>query len=79
MKKQPLTKNLEPLPLFKTVEQMAKISGIGENTLRRLIESGKVEYIAVGNRKLLTEDAIMAWYRRNRVGVVDNVQERLGA
>jgi len=30
----------EALPMLKTVEQMSRISGIGENKLRELMESG---------------------------------------
>lgn len=38
------------LPMLKTVEQMSRISGIGENKLRELMDSGELEYIQNGNR-----------------------------
>ena len=33
--------------LLKNVEQMSRISGIGENKLRQLIEDRQIEYVAV--------------------------------
>lgn len=56
-------------PLLKTVEQMSKISGIGENKLRELMDKGEIEYIQNGNRRLLAEAAIWDWYERHKVAV----------
>ena len=33
------------MPILKTVEQMSRISGIGENRLRELIAKGEIEYV----------------------------------
>ena len=55
------------LPMLKTVEQMSRISGIGENKLRELMESGELEYIQNGNRRLIADAAIWDWYSRARV------------
>ena len=44
--------------MLKTVEQMSRISGIGENKLRELMDSGELEYIQNGNRRLLADAAI---------------------
>ena len=52
------------LPMLKTVEQMSRISGIGENRLRELMDSGELEYIQNGNRRLLADTAIWDWYHR---------------
>ena len=52
------------LPMLKTVEQMSRISGIGENKLRELMDSGELEYIQNGNRRLLADAAIWDWYER---------------
>lgn len=52
------------LPMLKTVEQMSKISGIGENKLRELMDSGELEYIQNGNRRLIADAAIWSWYER---------------
>ncbi len=52
------------LPMLKTVEQMSKISGIGENKLRELMENGELEYIQNGNRRLIADVAIWDWYER---------------
>ena len=52
------------LPMLKTVEQMSRISGIGENKLRELMDSGELEYIQNGNRRLIADTAIWDWYNR---------------
>ena len=57
----------DPMPMLKTVEQMSKISGLGENKLRELIEKGEIEYVQNGNRRLLTDSAVWDWYERNKV------------
>jgi len=56
----------QEMPIFKTVEQMSIISGIGENKLRTLIEKGEIDYIQNGNRRLITEAAIWDWYERTK-------------
>lgn len=58
---------LEIFPLLKTVEQMSRISGIGENKLRELMDSGEIEYVQNGNRRLLAEAAIWDWYERHKI------------
>ncbi len=57
----------EPMPMLKTVEQMSKISGLGENKLRELMDKGEIEYVQNGNRRLLSNQSIWDWYIRNRV------------
>jgi len=52
------------LPMLKTVEQMSKVSGIGENKLRELMDSGQLEYVKNGNRRLIADAAIWDWYNR---------------
>lgn len=52
------------LPMLKTVELMSKVSGIGENKLRELMDSGELEYIQNGNRRLIADAAIWDWYER---------------
>ena len=59
--------NPEFVPMFKTPELMAKLSGIGENTLRTLISERKIDYVQIGNRKLLTDQAIWDWYENNKI------------
>ncbi|OJU09440.1 MAG: DNA-binding protein [Clostridiales bacterium 43-6] len=65
--------NTEIVPMFKTVEQMSKLSGIGANKLRELVDNGEIEYIQNGNRRLLTERAIWDWYTRNCVQPVSKI------
>lgn len=52
------------LPMLKTVEQMSKVSGIGENKLRELMDKGELEYVQNGNRRLIADAAIWDWYSR---------------
>ncbi len=52
-KKETTSPAIPVFPMLKTVEQMSKISGIGENKLRELMDSGELEYIQNGNRRLL--------------------------
>ena len=57
-KKETTSPAIPVFPMLKTVEQMSKISGIGENKLREL------EYIQNGNRRLIADAAIWDWYHR---------------
>jgi excisionase family DNA binding protein len=52
------------LPMLKTVEQMSRVSGIGENKLRDLMDNGELEYVQNGNRRLIADSAIWDWYNR---------------
>jgi hypothetical protein len=61
------SKTATTLPLLKTVEQMAVLSGIGENRLRSLIAAGEIDYVMNGNRRMLTEQAIVDWYNRTKI------------
>jgi len=54
----------DALPMLKTVEQMSRISGFGENKLRDLMDNGELEYIQNGNRRLIADAAIWDWYNR---------------
>ena len=56
----------EPIPMLKTVEQMSKLSGIGENKLRELMDKSEIDYVQNGNRRLLADSAIWDWYERNK-------------
>lgn len=67
MAKKPNKKSKKNAPMLKSVELMSKISGIGENLLRQLMNDGKLEYLQIGNRRLLREEAILEYYERNKV------------
>lgn len=58
---------VEVTPMLKTAEAMAKISGIGVNTLRRLMDEGKLAYIQIGNRRLIADEAIWEYYHTNKI------------
>lgn len=55
------------LPILKTPEQMASISGIGRNRLLQMMDKRELEYVLNGNRRLIADKAIMEWYERNKI------------
>ncbi len=55
--------------MLMTAKQMSVVSGIGENTIRRLMECGELEYLKIGSHRLLCEDAIWDYYKRNKTPV----------
>ena len=59
-KKETASQTAPLLPMLKTVEQMSKV----ENKLRELMDSGELEYIQNGNRRLIADAAIWDWYHR---------------
>ena len=63
-------KKHEGLPLFLTPEQASKVSGIGVNRIRQLMEDGQLEYLPVGNRRLTTVQALLGYYDRAKVPIV---------
>lgn len=73
-KKETTTPAMPALPMLKTVEQMSRISGIGENKLRELMDSGELEYIQNGNRRLIADSAIWKWYENAKITVCPSVE-----
>lgn len=65
----------EMLKYFKTIEQMSSVSGIGENTLRILVENREIDFISVGNRRLIADAAIWEWYERNKISALTQESE----
>jgi hypothetical protein len=57
-KKESISQAAPILPMLKTVEQMSRISGIGENKLRELMDSGELEYILLSRKKLGKMDQV---------------------
>ena len=60
-------KESKQIPFFMTAEQAAEVSGIGENRLRALMDERKIEFLPVGNRRLITREALYDYYERNKV------------
>lgn len=56
-------------PLLMSAVEMAKVSGIGENTLRNLMSKNEIEYLQIGSHRLLAERAIWDYYDRNKITV----------
>lgn len=67
MKKQTKNPESRTVPLLMSAHQMSAVSGIGENTLRRLMDERQIEYLQIGSHRLLCEAAIWDYYRRNKV------------
>ena len=63
-------KKTEDLPLFLTPGQASKVSGIGVNRIRQLMDEGQLEYLPVGNRRLTTVKALLDYYARAKVPAV---------
>ena len=66
----PKQQNQERVPLFLTPEQASKVSGIGVNRIRQLMDEGQLEYLPVGNRRLTTVQALLDYYDRAKVPIV---------
>ncbi|MDL2273318.1 helix-turn-helix domain-containing protein [Oscillospiraceae bacterium OttesenSCG-928-G22] len=74
-KKTTTKKSTDSLPIFKTAETMATVSGIGEGKLRELMDKNEIDFVRIGNRRLLTEEAIIDWYERNKISAADSELE----
>lgn len=46
---------------------MSRCSGIGENRLREMISNGEIDYIPIGNRRLISDQAIINWYETHKI------------
>lgn len=55
-----------PLPLLVNAKELAQISGIGENTIRRLMDLGELEFLQIGSHRLLRLEAIIDYYERHK-------------
>lgn len=62
-------KNIKPEsdPLFLTPEEAAKISGLGVNRIRQLMDAKELAYLPVGKRRLTTVQALLDYYERAKV------------
>lgn len=70
MKNQPKQpENRTTMPLLMSAHRISPVAGIGENTLRQLMDEGEIEYLQIGNHRLLCVDAIWDYYQRNKVPV----------
>lgn len=58
-----------PMPLLVTAKELARFSGIGENTIRRLMDEGELEYLLVGNHRLLRAEAVLDYYERHKTPI----------
>jgi hypothetical protein len=72
MSRRPTKQIPDPMiyPVFKTVDAMSKIVGIGENRLRDMMNRNEIEYVECGNRKLLRLESFDDWFERYKVPVV---------
>ena len=61
------TAKSESAPLFLTPEQAAKISGLGVNRIRQLMDAKEVAYLPVGKRRLTRIQDLLDYYERAKV------------
>lgn len=70
-----MTKKTQPKKkrrtLLMTPKEMSRVSGIGENTLRDLMATGKLEFLQIGSHRLICEDAIWKYYEQNKTSVCE--------
>ena len=59
-----------PTPLLVTAKELARISGIGENKIRQLMDEGELEYLTIGKHRLLRPEAILDYYERHKAPVL---------
>lgn len=64
-----MKKATETYPLFLTPEQAAKVSGLGVNRIRQLMDDRLLEYLPVGNRRLTTIEALRDYYQRAKISI----------
>jgi len=53
-------------PIFKPVDSISSIVGIGENRIRNMIKNREIEFIKCGTKTLLTVESFYDWYERNK-------------
>ena len=58
-----------PPPLLVNAKELARFSGIGENTIRRLTDAGELEYLLIGNHRLLRAEAVLDYYERHKTRI----------
>ena len=58
-----------PTPLLVTAKELARLSGIGENTIRHLMDEGELEYLLIGTHRLLRVEDILDYYDRHKTPI----------
>ena len=53
-----------------SAKEMSRISGIGENKLRQMMDDGEIEYLQIGNHRLLRKEAIWDYYERHKTAAI---------
>ena len=53
-------------PMFMPASTMSRVSGLGENHLRRLMQAREIDYLEIGNHKLLCAQAVWEYYERQK-------------
>ena len=69
----------EMLPMLRPAGTMARVSGIGEATLRSLMARGEIEYLQIGNHRLLSVNAIWAYYETHKTPARPAIKARFDA
>ena len=53
--------------LFWTLHECSLVSGIGESSLRKLVEDGLIDYLPVGEKKMVSKEALLRYYEAHKV------------
>lgn len=64
--KKTAVKEVVSMPMLMTAKQMSAVSGIGENTLRKWMDEGELEYLQIGSHRLLCREAVWEYYERHK-------------
>ena len=62
-----------------TIEEAADYTGIGRNTLRRLVDWGKIPVLRIGRKSIVRVDVICCFMQINEGRVCDTIAEYLDA
>lgn len=58
-----------------TVEEAARQTGIGRNTLRNLINAGKLPVLRIGRKNIIRTDVLMKFMEMNEGADLLNIDE----
>ena len=61
-----------------TIEEAAEISGVGRNTMRKLIDWGKIPVLKVGRKKIIRRDSLEKFMIENQGKNLLNEEEVCG-
>lgn len=58
-----------------TIEEAARYTGIGRNTLRNLVNTGKLPVLRIGRKNIIRTDVLMKFMEKNEGTDLLNIDE----